>query len=101
MAMAAQALARLRERQAKLAGLIEQHEIGQGKIDEIRRMTSAIRRRLPGNPTYVQKRDLLDVLGVQVKLRRDEQARRWLDLTCGIPDWGVQADTHSSATRCD
>ena len=99
--MAAQALARLRERQAKLAGLIEQHEISQGKIDEIRRMTSAIRRRLPGNPTYVQKRDLLDVLGIQVKLRRADTGRRWLDLTCGIPDWGVQADTHSSATRCD
>ena len=37
MAMAAQELARLRERQAKIAGLIEQHEISQGKIDEIRR----------------------------------------------------------------
>jgi site-specific DNA recombinase len=99
LSLAAQELARLRERQAKLAGLIEQHEVSQGKIDEIRRMTAAIRRRLPGDPSTAQKRDLLDVLNVSVKLRRDEAGRRWLDLSCGIPDWAetVPADNHSSA----
>ena len=98
MGLAAQELARLRERAAKLAGLIEQHEVSQGKIDEIRRMTAAIRRRLPGDPSIAQKRDLLDVLSVSVKLRRDEQGRRWLDLSCGIPDWAetFPADIHSS-----
>jgi site-specific DNA recombinase len=102
MALAAQELARLRERQAQVAGLIEQREISQDKIAMVRRMAPALRRRLLGNISHVDKRDLLDVLSVSVKLRRDDQAQRWLDLSCGIPDWGetFQAGNHSSAKRC-
>jgi site-specific DNA recombinase len=99
MTTAAQELARLRERQAHLAGLIEQHEISQGKIDEIRSVTAAIRRRLPGDPSNIQKRDLFDVLDVRIKQRRDEAGRRWLDLSCGIPDWDFTVENHFSATR--
>lgn len=98
MGMAAQELARLKERQAKVAGLIEQREVTEDKIVMVRRMARALRRRLLADVSYVDKRDLFDVLSVSVKMRRDDGARRWLDLTCGIPEWSetFQADNHSS-----
>jgi site-specific DNA recombinase len=96
MNLAAQELSRLQERRSKLVGLIEQREISQSKLEEIRRVAAAIRRRLPGDPTFVQKRDLLDVLDVRVKLRRDEANCRWLDISCGIPDWDFSANLDCS-----
>jgi uncharacterized coiled-coil DUF342 family protein len=69
-----------------LARELAQGELTPEKEERIRLTVQAIRTRIEG-ATFEQKRDTVILFDCRVQLRRDEANLRWLDVTCGIPDW--------------
>jgi site-specific DNA recombinase len=86
----------LAERQ-RLESDISQKVITPVTRERILSSAATIRRKLV-NPTYRQKRELLDMLDLTVIFRVDE-AGRWLDVSCGLkPDGDVIVLDHSSVS---
>ncbi len=62
---------------------LEQREITAADCNYIRQKAAEIRRKLGGQPTYEDKRRLLELLAFQATLRIDDPGT-WLDVSCGL-----------------
>jgi phenylalanyl-tRNA synthetase alpha subunit len=75
----------IQERQS-VRSEIEQRELTPHEVQSIKSRAEQIHGRLSAELTVQQKRSILEILDVDVKLRQDEIGR-WLDITCGfLPD---------------
>jgi hypothetical protein len=75
----------IQERQS-IQSEIEQRQLTSNEVQSVKSRAAQIRSRLFAELTIQQKRAILEILDVDVTLRRDESGR-WLDITCGfLPD---------------
>lgn len=66
-----------------LAAALAQTELTDDDRERIKALAAMIRSRLDADPTYEQKRKLLELLGLRVQLHETEQGRA-LYATCGL-----------------
>ncbi len=67
-----------------IAAELAQHEITPAMEAQIKAMAAAIRQKLP-DATFAEKRYVMDKLDVRVIYQVDEEKRRYLEVSCGIP----------------
>ncbi len=72
----------LKEERCRLEAEIQQGSLRLEEIEAIRKTAAEIREELTDHVDFQKKRYLVDKLDVQVKLARDEEKRRCLDVSC-------------------
>jgi len=87
----------LDEERLQVESELYQQEMSIDMQNDLLRQAAEIRRKLE-NPTYEQKRILLDALNVKVIFREDD-AGRWLDISCGLKPAGDVIALRSSKTK--